>query len=368
MNTRRLRGGQFADAHYEWYPVELMANGNEKIRPPGHPFPRASDEATERLATADDPITDVFLFVHGLGADSDGAVAFHEEWMEALFAERASERNVCWDGWRPMLIGLCWPSRPLELKLRLRDMHKMLSVGYHMFGMFEERAIHCGGIFGARLLKRLHQAETSRNATMAQRRLPRLPPIRYHAMGHSLGCRFLSEAVQKEGRGRECSTPLLSTLVLVQGAMPSDVFAKAKLCPNVPEWVSGTVLVTYSDTDTALRVYKKYYNDKHDALGSVGADVPLQIRVHPQPTMLNGNVVYQVHGWRRLVTNVNASAYIRTTGTDLVNYTGGHGNFRGPEVQHLIWAAVRVAYEPPSPPAGSPAPREPVAEANGAVS
>lgn len=366
MDTRRFRGGPFADANYVFHPVELGANGNEKTRAPGHPFPRASDEATERLATADDPITDVFLFVHGLGADADGALAFHEKWIEALFSQRASEQDVCRDRWRPLLIGICWPSRPLELKLRLRDMHKMLSLGYRMFGMFETRAIHCGGIFGARLLERLHLAETARNTTVAQRRLPSLPPVRYHAMGHSLGCRFLSEAVQKKGRGRHCSTPLLSTLVLVQGAMPSDVFASPQLCPNVPEWVSGTVLVTYSDTDTALKVYEKYYRDEHSALGSVGADVPVAVRVHPQPEMLNGHTVYQVQHWRRLVTNVDASAYIRTTGTDLVNYRGGHSNFRGPEVQHLLWAAVRVAHVPPPAPVAASVPREPSSVANGA--
>lgn len=272
---------------------------------------------------------------------------FHRRWIDALFTQRTHEASVRQDPWRPLLIGLCWRSDPFvgltvhELLRALRRVNPSLFA----FGRFEERAAHNGAKFGFRFLKSLQQIEDERNKA-ARGRLSRLLPVRYHAIGHSLGCRLLSAAVQADTTYRSCPKPLLSTLVLVQGALPSTIFLPSEMCPNVPERVSGTIIVTYSDTDTALRAYEVYHGSNLRALGSEGARVEVSARVHPEPEIGDRHKNYDVKRWRKMVTNANASNYIRTTGTAVVNVRGGHSNVCDPAVLHLIWAAVRVADVP----------------------
>lgn len=345
MDPQPLNGGAFGDAEPVWYPMELNARGAEKRRRPGRIF--NSDEVANRLARIDNPITDVLFFVHGFGKDAEGALDFHKQWIEALFAQRAREERAPRRPWRPLLIGLCWPSDP-SAPPTVTEFFTGKGPQYHLFGRFEERASLYGAAFGKRLLLRLHEEESMRNTAAASLGLPLPPPVQYHAMGHSLGCHFLSAAVQAASVGRFCSTPLLSTLVLVQGAMPSTDFTPAGRYDKVRDWVSGAILVTHTDTDGALKRYESHHSGKVRALGSEGARMDLCARVHPPLRMGNEHADYAGALQAGKVANVDASAYIRTTGTAKVNLVGGHSNFRGPEVQHLIWAAVGVA-EPPQP-------------------
>jgi hypothetical protein len=61
-------------------------------------------------ATAEPP-SHVFLFVHGWKGDLDAAVDQYDRWIKAML-DREADRRAMPDGFKPLWIGLHWPSLP----------------------------------------------------------------------------------------------------------------------------------------------------------------------------------------------------------------------------------------------------------------
>jgi len=406
MEPRRLQSAAFSGVHRDavWYPILVDAHGAEVARPDGV---CTSAVVAELLVNVKHPVTDVFIFAHGLGCTTDAAVAFHEGWIKSLFYRRAKAAAAATDAARrvaaakkcpppphfhPLFIGLCWRSdqwapttwtEAMDVRRMVPPVTKAVaamasapagvvlpsvvaaasaaisagvSVSYLKFGRFEERAVRVGGTTGRALLAALHDAEALRVPPPGAD-LP--PAVRYHGIGHSLGCHVLSAAVQAAAAGRTGDRRLLSTLVLVQGAVPSTAFSPAGAYHRVQDWVAGSVLVTHTDTDAALWLYERYHRDGRRALGSEGARVELSARMHPPPRMGDLSTLYDGRLLAGRVANVDASTYLRPSSAEVLDWYGGHCRYLEEELQHLIWAALAVTIPSPSLPPKSPQPTPP---------
>jgi hypothetical protein len=71
-----------------------------------------SQEVVKRTAT--DSITNVFFFCHGWQGDYPGAKDQYNKWLMALMNSGDQQKaSQLFPKFRPLLIGLHWPSKPL---------------------------------------------------------------------------------------------------------------------------------------------------------------------------------------------------------------------------------------------------------------
>jgi hypothetical protein len=71
---------------------------------------KMSQKILDVLSSTDEPITDVFIFSHGWLSDVPAARSQYKKWTEAMAA--IQRRQQIQPGFRPLLIGLHWPSLP----------------------------------------------------------------------------------------------------------------------------------------------------------------------------------------------------------------------------------------------------------------
>lgn len=135
----------------------------------------------QRLQQVTDPITDVMLVTHGYQQDRKKGVKSCCEWLKSMaecerdIAVLRASRNGTF---RPLLVGLCWPSSIWALP-GWRDTSSFLASflnwrrwplfsdnrgwgEYLAFGRFEPRAGRIGSRAGRKLLWRLKKAEQDR--------------------------------------------------------------------------------------------------------------------------------------------------------------------------------------------------------------
>jgi len=213
------------------------------------------------------------------------------------------------------------------------------------FGKYEQRAIHIGSTG-------LH-AMLAGFMTAVDRRGPTAPPIRFHGVGHSLGCHVISGAVCGPPGG-VCSLPRrMHSLCLIEPAVHAHAMTvghkyhrltgadlATAAAPVRRGLVAGAIVVTTSETDMALHNYS-IWNGK--AMGTIGAELsppaePRAVDMKPATEM------YALPAGS--ITNVNGDKYIvPAEGASLLErYTvGSHCNIYGPEVCHLVWAAAAVS-------------------------
>lgn len=95
-------------ASLEYYLIAFDENGNEKSE--------AGVQMSQKLldVLSSEPITDVFLFSHGWLGDVPAARSQYAKWLGAMTANQADIEQMCQvrPGFRPLLIGLHWPSKP----------------------------------------------------------------------------------------------------------------------------------------------------------------------------------------------------------------------------------------------------------------
>src|ERR1017187_7446156 len=82
-------------------------DGNERLEAGG----KFSQKLIEEISSQ--PITNVFLFSHGWKGDIPAAIEQYDKWIGALMksAELKKAQQV-FPGFRPLFIGLHWPSLP----------------------------------------------------------------------------------------------------------------------------------------------------------------------------------------------------------------------------------------------------------------
>jgi hypothetical protein len=92
------------------YDLVLLDKDGQELEAPGGGSD--SDAAAEALET--EPITDVFVFSHGWLTDLEDALRSYETWLRAaaVGAPARDRLETLRAGFRPLLIGLHWPSMP----------------------------------------------------------------------------------------------------------------------------------------------------------------------------------------------------------------------------------------------------------------
>jgi hypothetical protein len=95
-----------------YYLIAFDADGNERTDDPDDPSGRLSQRV--RGIVADEPITDVFLMSHGWRADVPMARGQYIRWIRAMAAcsNDIAQLRAARPGFRPLLVGLHWPSEP----------------------------------------------------------------------------------------------------------------------------------------------------------------------------------------------------------------------------------------------------------------
>jgi len=90
----------------------LIAFDDEGRERRDDPAGRMSEVTAETLAR--EPITDVFIFSHGWMADLPAARRQYAKWVTAMSRSRSDIEQLTElrPGFRPLLVGLHWPSRP----------------------------------------------------------------------------------------------------------------------------------------------------------------------------------------------------------------------------------------------------------------
>jgi DNA/RNA endonuclease G (NUC1)/V8-like Glu-specific endopeptidase len=100
---------QVVGTDLSYYLLAYDANGQERL---DHPAGKISGHVLSALE--DEPVTDVFLFSHGWRGDVPAAKEQYQGWLKTMAdctADRARIRTLR-PGFRPLLIGLHWPSEP----------------------------------------------------------------------------------------------------------------------------------------------------------------------------------------------------------------------------------------------------------------
>lgn len=212
-----------------------------------------------------------------------------------------------------------------------------------VFGTFEERAKKVGATGVHDLLAALQDAASTRAGPAGA------PKVRFHGVGHSLGCHVLAGAVcgplggPCRLRQRMHSLTLIEPAVASTELQPGMLYEKLVTAPgqaghDAPRsLVAGTLVVTTSDGDSALKGYHFYHSEPMGLKGAVlspPADEVLMLPTSEDYTLAPGSI-----------TNVNSSKYICTPKESTQfqrNVIGSHCNIYGDEVCHLVWAAASV--------------------------
>jgi hypothetical protein len=101
----------------------------------GTPVDRAADRLAEVMAGGG--VTDVFLLCHGWLNDHDQALGSYQAWIRAVtdhFAVRRGETEERRPGFRPLLVGVHWPSAPWEPAGALRSVEGEVARYVDVFG------------------------------------------------------------------------------------------------------------------------------------------------------------------------------------------------------------------------------------------
>ncbi len=97
------------DTSLNYYLINFDALGNERNEPDGS---KLSQTVLEVLAQ--EPITDVFIFSHGWLGDVPAARRQYNKWIGAMAGQKDDIEQIrqIRPEFRPLLIGLHWPSLP----------------------------------------------------------------------------------------------------------------------------------------------------------------------------------------------------------------------------------------------------------------
>src|SRR5919202_155440 len=92
-----------------YYLIAFDENGNERNEPDGK---KLSEQISAALVN--EPITDVFIMSHGWLGDVPAARKQYNDWIGAMAGQTADIEKIkqARPGFRPLMIGLHWPSKP----------------------------------------------------------------------------------------------------------------------------------------------------------------------------------------------------------------------------------------------------------------
>lgn len=255
--------------------IRFTASGSERAhhhRRRSGRRPLSSATVAARLTAAADagtPYTDVIVMTHGWLADKAGAEETFTAWAQTA-AEALSGSVPPGRTFRPLVVGLCWPSRPPMpgRRHRFRTAPLLTSspagterssgrehptvldtvslvVPWASFYTMKARAGRIGRTGAARTIRLIQTAAGTAHV---------------HLVGHSFGCVLLAESLVT-GRGHPAAARPVATLFLVQGALSAWAFAAhdpyTRAAGSVAEVVAadrvrGVLLATTTRWDFAL--------------------------------------------------------------------------------------------------------------------
>ncbi len=100
------------ETELKYHLISYDKRGEERTDDPDAPNGRASEAVLEALGT--EPITDVFLISHGWKGDVPAAIRQYDAWIAAMARCEDDRRTMRRrrPGFRPLVVGLHWPSLP----------------------------------------------------------------------------------------------------------------------------------------------------------------------------------------------------------------------------------------------------------------
>jgi len=441
------------DTTLQYYLINFDASGAERDEPDGSKISQ-----TVLQVLAQDAITDVFIFSHGWNGDIPAARNQYNRWIKAMAnntvdIERMQQRRP---GYKPLLIGLHWPSLPwgnekIEARTEaevlagmtshyarqlmdapsetaksaldtiftaaLEDMepdelsepvleayatlNQEAEIGnegaaaapgedrdpfdpeqiYEESEEIEAEILGEGADFGILegvgfILNRVFaplralsfwkmkaRARTFGESTgfelLTQLQQATSEQVRFHLMGHSMGCIVMSAALA--GPKAQGSLPRpVNSLALIQGAL--SLWSYCADIPKAPgktgyfypvirdRQVAGPIITTVSEHDMAVgKLYPLASGvvlsevdldddfPKYGAVGSFGiqgSGIPLN-----NMEMLPCDQDYSFE--RGQIYNLESSRYIAKKPPE-AGLAGAHGEFDEPEVAHAVWSAAMV--------------------------
>lgn len=217
--------------------------------------------------------TDVFIYSHGwwttastaMGDYNDFSVGFAKT-LQNVMAMNPSPLKRIGANFSALSIGLHWPSTISEDQDSVANFAEATS-----FFTMEHRADAVGEHAAYALLRLLIDGRKGR------------PPLRFHILGHSFGCRVVCSALQ--ALTQDPATLKLAgdeqaefNVVLLQAASDCDSLAPTRLYGNVLQKIPRLrLLVSVSDNDSALGTwYPKaqklahLFSDPIEAMGAAG--------------------------------------------------------------------------------------------------
>jgi hypothetical protein len=226
--------------------------------------------------------TDVFIYSHGWWNTATQAVAEYNVFsigfskvFQTFVAVSPSPLRRINAAFSALAMGLHWPSMISENQNSVANFLEATS-----FFTMEHRADNVGENAGYSLLRLLIEARAGQ------------PPLRFHLIGHSFGCRVVCaglQALAKDTATVAAANALHAefNVALLQGAMDADSFSPGQLYADVLTTIPNLrLLVTTSQNDTALGTWypaaqrlTNLFSGPIPAIGSTGPTGQLPIPV-----------------------------------------------------------------------------------------
>jgi hypothetical protein len=226
--------------------------------------------------------TDVFIYSHGWWNTATRAVSEYNVFsigfskaLQVLIAANPADVPKITAGFSALAMGLHWPTMLSEDQNSVANFLEATS-----FFTMEHRADDVGEHGGYSLLRLLIEARQGQ------------PPLRFHLIGHSFGCRVLCSALQTLAADAQTLSKAQAihaefNLALLQAAMDADSFVNGNLYGDVLTSIPNLrLLVTTSHNDTALGTWypaaqklASLFRGPVPAMGFVGPSEPLALPV-----------------------------------------------------------------------------------------
>lgn len=295
------------------------------------------DQEIGKLAVAPFSFTDVFIYSHGWWTSATAAMSDYNDFSVG-FARTLNELIGSTPGAIPNInanfsalnIGIHWPSMVSEDQRSVANFAEATS-----FFTMEHRADDVGEHGGYSLLRLILEARKDQ------------PPLRFHFLGHSFGCRVVLSALQTLSEDLD----LLALaqrhsfdVALLEAAADCDSLSQGQLYADVLGKIPKIrMLITKSGRDTALTGwYPKaqklahLFSDPIDALGAVGPRGELAFTVDQNLTI--GNQSAPDPSGRFVVADLTPLHQYRVDHGlfESSSFTGQHSDIFLEEIYHLL--------------------------------
>lgn len=404
MPERKLKG-----CGHTAYVVHFDKHGVEEHEEEGGSNFFMSDKIATRLAS-DPPVTDVIFVAHGFKTLPIKAYSRFDAWVSAMAKHHSGMAMMSaarGHAFHPLVVGIHWPSsnfRRTEKAFQdakkskwkaAKGLTKALGMAairtvdaavdgvvsgaealddldgkddvsfiqgaklvgtaatrgtqWHLFERIWDRSVEVGQRGVHSLLRKLQRVAAYVEA--GPNRRPGTP-IYFHAFGHSLGCNIVASAVEGPAGGPGLAYPIHS-LVLVQGAMPTECFTPTGMYPNALGRVAGVTLITRSAMDSALRWYT-VHNGK--AIGLDGASDGSRGRNQERPrrVVLHNDAPLSMEDRTAFcpgqVITVEATTVMSSDNMSVDQFctVGTHDHFLNKEVLEVVWLALAMPLDAPA--------------------